>query len=239
MTSDFLSIVIPAYNEEANLRGVIAECLDTLRELTDRYEIIIVDDCSTDGSWPLLQELSRDIPELRPIRNPVNLGCHPASRVGYLAAEGDYRYFIPADRQIPAAEITRFLELAKAGCEVVYSWRQKRADPLHRLWISGFYNLLLRLFFRIRIHDVDSAELLTRHAVERLMPNISAESAFMTVELLLEAQRQNLAIGEVVISHRPRTAGIARGLNFKDIARVPADFLRVLWWFWHQKLMLR
>lgn len=235
MTDDFLSIIIPAYNEEENLEAVVWESHGVLHNLTPRFEIIVVDDCSTDSSWEKLQTLSTRIPELRAIRNSVNIGCHPSSLAGYRAAQGDYRYFIPADRQIPAAEITRFLAKAKEGYDIVYSWRQQRADPPHRLWVSGFYNLLLRLFFGIRVHDVDSSELLTRRAVEQLLPQIHSDSAFITVEILLEAQRQGLRTGEVIIEHRPRVAGVARGLNLKDISRVPGDFLRILLWFWQQK----
>lgn len=235
-TQDFLSIVIPAYNEEDNLEAVVQESLQILRNLTDRFEIIVVDDCSTDGSWEKLQAMALQIPELKPIRNEKNSGCHPSSLVGYLAAQGDYCYFIPADRQIPAGEITKFVDKAKTGCDIVYSWRQKRADPPHRLWISGFYNLLLRLFFGIRVHDVDSSELLTRRAVETILPNIRSDSAFITVEMLLAAKRQGLQIGEVIIEHRPRVAGVARGLNLHDFSKVPVQFLGMLCWFWRQRL---
>lgn len=235
-SDDFLSIVIPSYNEEDNIEPVVQESLEVLQNLTSRFEIVVVDDHSSDGSWEKLQALAEKIPQLKIIRNEVNIGCHPSSLVGYWAAEGDYRYFIPADRQIPAAEITKFLEKAKSGCDIVYSWRQRRADPPHRLWVSGFYNILLRLFFGIRVHDVDSSELLTKKAVERILPKVRSDSAFITVEMLLEAQRQNLRIGEVIIEHRPRTAGVARGLNFKDISKVPMNFFNMLIWFWQQKL---
>lgn len=236
MPSDFLSIVIPAYNEEANVEAVVRESLEVLQGMTDHFEIVVVDDHSQDQTWAKLQTLSAEIPQLRIIRNETNIGCHPSSLVGYVASEADYRYFIPADRQIPAAEITKFLAKAKEGCDLVYSWRQHRADPPHRLWVSGFYNILLRLFFGIKVHDVDSSELLTKRAVEEILPKIRSDSAFITVEMLLEAQKQNLKIGEVIIEHRPRTAGVARGLNFKDISKVPMNFLKMLLWFWQQKL---
>jgi glycosyltransferase involved in cell wall biosynthesis len=233
---DFLSIVIPAYNEAENIRFVVQEALDILRGLTSRFEIIVVDDASTDETGAILAELSGEIPQLKVIRNPQNIGCHPSSLVGYAAAQGDYCYFIPADRQIPAAEITKFLACAKAGHDVVYSWRQHREDPPHRLWISGFYNLLVRWLFGIRVHDVDSSELLTGRAVAQILPRLRSNSAFITVEILLEAQRQGLRIGEVIIDHRPRLAGKARGLSFPEVSRVPANFFRVLFWFWRQKV---
>ena len=100
---EYLSIVIPAFNESDNLAAVVQESLDVLQGLTQRFEIIVVDDCSTDDSWDKLQALAQEIPQLRPIRNEKNLGCHPSSLIGYQAAQGEYLYFIPADRQSPAA----------------------------------------------------------------------------------------------------------------------------------------
>jgi glycosyltransferase involved in cell wall biosynthesis len=232
---DFLSIIIPAYNEIDNLEAVIQESINTLQTLTSRFEVIVVDDCSTDASWDFLQTRASKTPALHVIRNPKNIGCHPSSLVGFQAAQGDYRFFIPADRQIPAVEITKFLAQAKTGCDLVYSWRQHRADPPHRLWISGFYNLMLRFFFGIRVHDVDSAELLTRKAVDEIVPKLRSDSVFLTVEMLLETQRQGLSIGEVIIDHRPRVAGIARGLNVKDLSKAPIHFCKILWWFWQEK----
>lgn len=236
LLDDPISIVIPAYNEQDNIAGIVHESLQTLQHTTRHFEIIVVDDCSTDDTATVLNDLCTEIPQLRVIRNARNIGCHPASMVGYLAAQGDYCYFIPGDGQIPATELSKFLDKAKTeGCDLVYSWRQRRADPPHRLWVSGFYNLILRLFFGIRVHDVDSSELLTRRAITEILPRIRSESAFLTVEMLLEAQRQGLRIGEVVIDHRPRVAGVARGLNFKDISKVPLHFARILLWFWSQK----
>lgn len=233
--ADSLSIVIPAFNEEENLEAVIRESHTVLSGLTDTFDIVVVDDCSRDGSWALLQRLKGEIPQLTVVRNERNRGCHPSTLVGFPLAKGEYRFFIPSDRQIPPSEITKFLDLAKTGCDVVYSWRQRRADPPHRLWVSGMYNLLLRLFFGIRLHDVDSSSLLTRRAVEAILPQVRSDSAFITVEILLEAQRQGLEIGEAVIEHRPRVAGVARGINLKDLSHVPVHFVRMLAWFWKQK----
>ena len=234
--SDFLSIVIPAYNEEENIHNIVQESLDVLQRLTPQFEIIVVDDASTDQTWSLLQKLAKNIPQLRIIQNVKNMGCHPASLVGYQAAQGDYCYFIPADGQIPPGEITKFLDKAKAGSDVIYSWRQHRADPPYRLWISGFYNFLLKLLFNIKMHDVDSSELLSKKAIASILPKLLSDSAFITVEILLEAQRQGLSMDEVIIDHRPRTAGQARGISFAELSRVPSNFLRILFWFWSQKI---
>ncbi len=231
----FVSIIIPAYNEAGNIAWVVREALETLQKTTDRYEIIVIDDASQDTTPDILARLQPEIPSLQIIRNPQNIGCHPSTLVGFQAAQGEYQFFIPGDGQIPAQELTQFLEKAQSGCEVVYSWRVQRADPWHRRLISGCYNVLLRTFFGIPVHDADSACLLTQKAVQQILPQLHADSAFLTVEILLKAQQLNLPIGEVVIDHRPRTAGVAKGINVKDLSKVPFQFLTMLWWFWQQK----
>lgn len=230
-----LSIVIPAYNEEGNIEAVIQESIETLQKLTRQFDIVVVDDHSDDATQEILKRLAIEIPQLTVIRNETNLGCHPSSLVGFRAAKGEHRYFIPGDRQIPAGEMSKFLGESTKGNDVVYSWRVNRADPPHRAWVSGLYNILMRLFFGIRVHDVDSSSLLTRKAVETLLPIIRSDSAFITVEILLEAARRNIGIAEVKIEHRPRIAGVARGLNPKDLSKVPLNFLRTLIWFWQKK----
>ena len=77
--------------------------------------------------------------------------------------------------------------------------------------------------------------MLTKLAVEKVLPNISSDSAFITVEIILEARRQKLAIGEVKIEHRPRTSGEAKGVNLKDLSLVPLHFLKMVCFFWGKK----
>ena len=235
---DALSIIIPAYNEEGNIEPCVRESLDVLRGMTDTFDIVAIDDCSSDQTSDILDRLAEEIPELQVVHNNPNNGCHPSSLVGFKAAKGNYIYFIPGDRQIPAGEFPKFLAKAKEGHEVVYSWRVNRADPLHRLWISGLYNILMRLFFGVHVHDVDSSSMLTKKAIEEVLPNIRSDSAFISVEILITASKKKLPIGEVQIEHRPRTSGVPKGVNLKDLCYVPLDFLSMLLWFWQQKFNL-
>lgn len=231
-----LSIVIPAFNEEDNIEVVIRESVEVLSNLTPTWDIVVVDDVSTDATPEILDRLAQEIPQLTVIRNEENIGCHPSTLVGWPLCQGEYRYFIPSDRQIPPGEIMKFVNKAREGCDVVYSWRVKRADPLHRRILGRTYNLILRTLFGITVHDADSSSLLTRRAVESILPRLQLSSALLTTEILLEARRQGLKIGEVVIEHRPRIAGVARGFTWTEFCRMPLNFLNMLWWFWQQKL---
>lgn len=231
-----LSIVIPSFNEVGNIESVIRDSIDVLCGLTDHYDIVVVDDQSQDGSYDLLIRLAQEIPELQVVRNPQNIGCHPSTLIGWPLAKGEYRFFIPGDRQILPSELPKFLAKTQEGCDVVYSWRTQRADPLHRLLISGSYNVLIRLLFGIRVHDVDSSVLLSRRAVEQVLPQVRSDSAFISVEILLESSRQGLKIGETVIEHHPRVYGKGIPMTLQGLGNVPMNLLKTLFWFWGQKL---
>ncbi|MBY0450208.1 MAG: glycosyltransferase family 2 protein [Cyanobacteria bacterium] len=234
--SPSLSIVIPCLNEEGAIAGVVRESMTVLSSMTDVYDVVVIDDASTDNTQRELSALLSEYPEhLKVITNPKTIGCHPSSLIGFRAAKGDYRLFIPGDHQIPAAEFPKFLAEALKGADVVYSWRVHRADPFHRRLISGLYNLVVRTCLGIRLHDVDSASMLSAKAVETLLPHVTAENAFITVDMLIQSKKLAITVGEAVIDHHPRRTGEAKGLNLKDLSKVPGSFLKMLWWVWTRR----
>lgn len=238
--SDFCSIVIPAYDEEGNVESIVRESVGVLTqmqadELASDWEIIVIDDASSDETGAIADRLSEEIPQVKVIHNKKNIGCHPSSLVGFRVAKGEYQYFIPGDCQIPPGEFPKFITKAKEGNDVVYSWRVDRADPPHRVLIGKTYNLIMRTFFGINVHDVDSSSMLTKKAVDVLIDQIDSDSAFITVEILLTAHREGLSVGEVEIEHRPRTSGVAKGVNLKDLSLVPLHFLKMVFFFWRRR----
>ena len=93
----------------------------------------------------------------------------------------------------------------------------------------------MRTFFGIEVHDVDSSSMLTKNAVDKLIDKIDSDSAFITVEILLTAHKEGLNVGEVEIEHRPRTHGVAKGVNLKDLSLVPIHFLKMVFFFWKRQ----
>lgn len=238
--ADFCSIVIPAFNEEENIEPIVRESIGVLEKMTQDgiasdTEIIVIDDASTDKTGDIADRLAQEFSQVVVIHNPENIGCHPSSLVGFRAAQGQYQYFIPGDCQIPPGEFPKFVAKAKEGCDVVYSWRVNRADPPHRVLIGKTYNLIMRTFFGIEVHDVDSSSMLSKKAVDVLLDKIDSDSAFITVEMLLMAHREGLVVGEVEIEHRPRTSGVAKGVNVKDLSLVPLHFLKMVFFFWRRQ----
>jgi glycosyltransferase involved in cell wall biosynthesis len=228
-----LSYFFPAHNEEANLRGLVAEALATLPDLADRFEIIIVDDGSRDATPVIADELAAAHPEVRAVHHPVNLGYGAALRSGFAAARHEFIAFTDGDRQFHVADIGLLADRL-AGHDrpdAVVGYRIHRADPLVRTVYANLYRLANRIFFGLSVRDVDCACKLFRRAA---LDGIAVESggAFFSAELLIKLRARGRNIAEVGVPHYPRTAGSPTGAKPQVVLRAARDFwaLRVRLW---------
>ena len=161
----------PAHNEEANLEGLVAEALETLPALADRFEIVIVDDGSRDRTPALADALVAANPGVvRVVHHPTNYGYGAALRSGFRASRYGLIAFTDGDRQFKVADVGRLTaRLADADHpDVVAGYRIKRADPFVRTLYARIYHLANRIFFGLRVRDVDCAcKLFRREALAR------------------------------------------------------------------------
>jgi glycosyltransferase involved in cell wall biosynthesis len=212
-----LSIVLPAYNEEAN----IATCLDRATEVGERHcaehEIIVVDDGSSDGTAQIVQDYAGRDPRIRLIQHTANRGYGGALKSGFLAAKLDLVFFTDADNQFDLDEIKEFLELIES-VDVVAGYRIKRVDPVGRLFIAKAWNYLVRALYYVPVRDIDCAFKLFRRSV---FVGLELESvgAMVNTELMVKLGRSGYRVVEVGVSHFPRTAGTPRGAHPKVILR--------------------
>ena len=227
-----LSYFFPAHNEAANLRGLVDEALATLPSLADAFEIIIVDDGSTDATPALADELAAAHPEVRAAHHPVNLGYGAALRTGFAAARFDHLAYTDGDRQFKVADLGRLVDRLRAGtADAVVGYRIQRADPLVRTVYARLYRIANRIFFGLTVRDVDCAcKLFRRSALE----DVSVESggAFLSAELLIKLRARGRRIAEVGVPHYPRTAGSPTGARPQVVFRAVRDFwaLRLRLW---------
>jgi glycosyltransferase involved in cell wall biosynthesis len=223
-----ISLVIPAYNESANLVGLVDACEDALAKVDGTHEIVIVDDGSTDGSAELLSELESTQPLLRTIRHEPgkNIGCHPSELEALGTARGDVALFLPADLQIHPSSLPRFLD-ASAHADVVASRRVARADNVVRRFLSWANNRIERLLMAVDVHDAHSSMLVNRRVLDEIVPMIRSTSAVIPAELLVRAKQAGLRIAEVDIDHYPRATGRQTGVKPSEIVRVQVDMLRL------------
>ncbi|HEX3264588.1 MAG TPA: glycosyltransferase family 2 protein [Candidatus Limnocylindrales bacterium] len=236
-----LSYFFPAHNEAANLRGLVAEALETLPALAERFEIVIVDDGSRDETPAIADELAAAHPEVRAIHHPTNLGYGAALRSGFAAAAYDGLAFTDGDRQFKVADLERLIERFVAGdADAVVGFRIKRADPLVRTLYARAYRLANRIFFGLKVRDVDCAcKLFRRVALEGV--NVESGGAFFSAELLIKLSAKGRRIAEVGVPHYPRTAGSPTGAKPSVVFRAVKDFwlLRLRLWATPRKALAR
>ena len=224
--SPSVTLVLPAWNEAEVIAQAIAEAESALSDLTDRYEIIVVDDGSTDETSTVVRQAAFANPSIRLIRHDGNLGYGAALRDGFAAATCDLVAFTDADCQFDLTELDRLMFLSKRY-QVVCGYRIDRKDSRLRCFYSRVYNRLVQCLLGTEIRDVDCAlKLFHREVVQGL--RITTSGFLVNSELLTEAKRQSHSVVEVGVSHRPRAAGNST-VSASHIPTVLAGLIRY-WW---------
>ncbi len=215
----FLSCFFPAFNEEENIEAILEEALATLPRFADDFEVIVVDDGSSDRTAEVVTSFAASADRVRLVSHEVNRGYGEALRSGLNAARGDAVFFTDADRQFHLDDIARLLERYPES-PIVVGYRLKRNDPRHRLFVARVYHAILKAVLGLRLRDVDCAfKLFGRAVLDEIRPDLVSRSAFISPELLIRGQMAGVAIAEVGVPHYPRAAGRPKGATPKVIAR--------------------
>jgi len=229
-----LSYFFPAHNEEANVRELVAEALGTLPTLAEVFEIIVVNDGSRDATGAIADELAAANPGVvRAVHHPTNLGYGAALLSGFRAAGHELVAFTDGDRQFRVADLGRLTaRLGEADQpDAVVGYRIKRADPLIRTIYARLYRFANRVWFGLKVRDVDCAcKLFRRDALAGIA--VESGGAFFSAELLIKLNAAGRSIAEVGVPHHPRTAGSPTGAKPSVIFRAVRDFwsLRLRLW---------
>ncbi|MGQ0550260.1 MAG: glycosyltransferase family 2 protein [Armatimonadota bacterium] len=222
-----ISAVLPAYNEEAALAQTVAALRSVLERTGRSFEIIIVNDGSTDGTGTLADTLARNDSMVRPVHHPRNLGYGAALRSGFAAARCEWIFLMDADGQFDPGELPGFLEAAR-DADFVVGYRPTRADPGHRVLFAKVWAALMSLALGVRVRDVDCAFKVMRRSYIAAM-TLEAGGAFLSAELLAKARRSGARIVERPVRHLPRRAGRQTGSSLRVLVRAFYEFSR-LWW---------
>jgi glycosyltransferase involved in cell wall biosynthesis len=227
-----LSYFFPAHNEEANLAGLVEEALATLPDLADEFEIIIVNDGSKDATRSIADQLAAAHPQVRAVHHPTNYGYGAALRSGFAASRYEHLAFTDGDRQFKVVDIGRLIDRLNAGtADAVVGFRIKRADPFVRTAYARIYRFANRVWFGLKVRDVDCAcKLFTRASLEGV--NVESGGAFFSAELLIKLAARGRRLDEVGVPHYPRTAGSPTGAKPQVVFRAMRDFwlLRLRMW---------
>jgi len=222
-----LSIVVPVYNEVDGVRWCYERLSEALasgpERYRDGYELILVDDGSTDGSCDLCGDLHAADPHIRVIQFQRNFGKTAALRAGFERCRGEYVVTIDADLQEEPTEIFRLLERLDAGDDLVSGWRRNRRDPPTKTLPSRVFNWVVSVVTGIRLHDFNCGLKAYRRQVVDNLHLYGSQHRFVP---LLAAQ-MGYRVTEVPVKHRPRRFGKSK-YGFRRLGRGYLDFIQVL-----------
>lgn len=226
-----VSIAVMCYNEAELLRDMVNRVLAVLHKLGGRFEILIVDDGSTDGSGPIADELAVEHTQVRVLHHNPNLGIGHVLINGYRHTTGDIVAILPADLQFAPEDLPKAME-ALREVDVVNIRRPDRRDPLMRKLISRFDETLVGLLFGVWIKDLHWVKLYRRSVLDRL--TIVSRTPMVDTELLIRAQKAGAKIVHLSLPHHPRTAGRSTGATLSRLVRTFADLWKLRWRLWFE-----
>lgn len=227
-----LSYFFPAHNEEANLRGLVEEALAELPALAEAFEVIIVDDGSRDATPRIADELTASDERVRVVHHSRNRGYGAALRSGFGAARHELIAFTDGDRQFRVADLGRLTaRFQEGGVDAVVGYRIRRADPPIRTLYARAYRLANRIFFSLKVTDVDCACKVVRRDVLKGI-GVESEGAFFSAELLIKLRAAGRTVVEVGVPHYPRVAGTPTGARPRVVLRAIRDFWSLRFRMW-------
>ena len=223
-----ISVFFPAYNDGGTIPSMVLTALMTLRQLTGDYEVIVVNDGSSDYTPEVLDELASRYPELRVIHHEQNRGYGGALRTGFGSATKDLIFYTDGDAQYDPRELTQLYDVWSDQVDFVNGYKISRSDPLHRTIIGRVYHWAVKLAFGLRLRDVDCDFRLMRRSIFDKV-RLKSDSGVICVELMKKVQDAGFRISEVPVHHFHRAYGKSQFFNFRRIWRTGKQ-LWALWW---------
>jgi glycosyltransferase involved in cell wall biosynthesis len=204
-----ISVILPVFNEEKNISSTIADALAQLERTGDPFEIIIINDGSTDKTDAIARSLSAANQLLRLVSHDRNRGYGAALRTGFAEAHHELVFLTDGDGQFSFAQLGEFLSFID-DFDAVIGYRAQRTDGWHRSLISRVGNWLARRTFHVHVRDIDCAyKLIRREALREI--SLGSDGTMISTELLAQAMLAGWRIKELPVSHQPREHGTATG----------------------------
>lgn len=226
LTTRGLSIVLPAYNEEAVIADTVRRCVEVCETVAPDYEVIVVDDGSRDRTGVIADELAAANPHVRVVHNRPNRGYGGALIAGFTAATKPLSFFMDSDAQFDIRDIALMLPLREQGYRAVLGYRKHRNDaPIRKLNAWG-WNVLVSLLFGLKVRDVDCAFKLYDTSLVRVC-DVRSEGAMVNTEMLVKLSKLGVPFTQVPVRHYPRVHGSATGANLRVIVHAFRELLRL------------
>lgn len=220
-----LTVFFPTFNEEANIVQTITQTIYILQHspYIRNYEVLIIDDGSTDDTPLLAEKLSKRYSHVKVVTHQRNLGYGATLKTGLAHATKEYIFFTDADLQFDITELQNLL-VHLPTYDSVIGYRAPRRDPFMRLVNARGWNILNRILFGLRIRDIDCAFKLFKHDIIQRI-HLESNGAMINAEILIRLRQLRVPIKEVPVSHMPRTRGSPTGAKPSVIVRALKEML--------------
>lgn len=228
-----ISVFFPCYNDSGSIVGLVEKAFEVLKKHCDDYEVIVVDDGSSDGSVKLLKKLKRKYRQFRLVVHEKNRGYGGALQSGFAAASKDLVFYTDGDGQYDVSELSLLIQLMSDDVSFVNGIKMARQDATYRIVVGNLYSMVVRWCFWLPIVDVDCDFRLIR---KRIIDKISLESTSgsICVELVKKSERAGAEFRQVSVHHLKRNWGESQ---FFVPRRILSTFRELgLLWF---RLMVR
>ena len=223
--SDPISVILPVFNEKDNIEKAVSSINATFPRFINSFEIIIVDDGSSDGSSEILSQLAAKNKMVHVIHHIENKGYGASLTSGFKSAKGSLVFFMDSDLQFDISEIQKLLNYIDKF-DIVVGYRIKRKDSSYRLRLSSLFNFIVRQTFGIPIRDINCAfKLFHRDIVDQI--NLTSQGSMINTEFITKALRIGKTINEVGVNHYPRKEGRQTGGSLKVILRSIFEFAKL------------
>lgn len=223
-----ISVFFPAFNDAGSIAGLVEGALEILPTLTTDYEVIVVNDGSSDATADVLDQLARNDSHVRVVHHERNLGYGAALQTGFRCARKELIFYTDGDGQYDVRELPNLRRLLTDEVDVVNGYKLKRSDAASRKVLGGIYNQTARLMFRLPIRDVDcDFRLMRRRRVQEI--EISSATGAVCVELVSKLHRSGCTFAEAPVGHYPRLHGNSQFFTYRRVWDTAIDF-SLLWW---------
>ena len=222
-----LTLFFPCYNDRLAIGEVIRSADQAGREAAEDFEILVIDDGSTDGSRELLRELEKENPRLRAIFHERNQGYGAALQSGFSNASKDWVFYTDGDGQYDVLEMSRFLPRAAGGAKAVNGYKIRRQDSWFRKTLGLAYLNFTRLLFRYRVRDVNcDFRLIQRACLQGV--HLHSKSGAAGLELVTKLERSGVTFINEPVTHYPRRHGKSQFIALRPLTQTFFDVCR-LW----------
>jgi glycosyltransferase involved in cell wall biosynthesis len=223
-----VTALFPAYNDAGTIPSMIIMAFKALPQVTDDYEVVVVNDGSQDYTAEVLAELASVYPRLRVITHPHNRGYGAALRTGFGQASKEWIFYTDGDAQYDPHELVLLAQARRDDTDIVNGYKISRSDPLHRVIIGRLYHYLVKFAFGLPLRDTDCDFRLFRRSLVGQVGLVS-DSGTIALELVKKFHDAGARFVEVPVHHYHRAYGQSQFFNFRRLWRTAIQ-LSQLWW---------